>query len=176
MIDDREAIDSLSWVFHAVDDGMAIGVMVHWEAVTSQVTSRSLVAKLIIVNFIDHLTISPHRLVWNPISLYIRLKIDQVRILIVARIVPGKLWIIEADKNGISRLDVAVDIVMTFVAAGIGPADQMKGVKVSAWIILAVYIVGSPPIKIGQTGLRRNRRWRLPIGGDERRFRMAVKT
>lgn len=135
---------------------MGIGVMVHWEAVTSQVTSRSLVA-VTIVFAIDHLTVSPHRLVWSPVSDDIRLEIEEVRILIVARIVTGKLRIVETDINGISRLDVAVDIVMAFVAAGIGPADQMKGMEISTWILISIYIRRSAPIEISQPPLRRNK-------------------
>lgn len=132
---------------------MGIGVMDHVKAMASEVATGPLVSN-VIIGLVYGFTIPPGRSFSKSISLNIGLEIEKVCALVMSGVVHLELGIVQSDKDGVAGLYVAVDVVMTFVAAGVCPADEMKEMKVTADIPFSIDILCIAPIEVCEPGLR----------------------
>lgn len=148
--------------------------MDHVKAVASEVAAGSLVSN-VIIGLVYGFPISPGRSIVEAVSFDIWLKIEKVRALIMPGVVHLELGIVQSDKDRVAGLYVAMDIVMTFVAAGVCPADEVEEVKVSTKGPLSIDISSVSPIEICEPFLRGDLGLRSPVGRDKGRLAVTVK-
>jgi hypothetical protein len=123
-------LKDIALLFLAVHDRVGVVIMDHSETVAAEITAGTfptIGAGPIIpgrrAGPIHHKTGPPHRLIRNTVPLNVRLEIEQMGIGIVAGIVGNELGRIQADIDRIARLDIAMDVIMAFMAAGVGSTD-----------------------------------------------------
>ena len=125
---------------------MGIGIMNHREPVAQEITAWTFMPSIKAsaglttspsphtgTGFGPPLTICPLIMPDCHSQSNLRLKIDQMGRILMAGVINLKICVIKTQIDRIASLDIAMNIPVTFNAAGIGPPHQMEVMKIIAW-------------------------------------------